>query len=217
MTLPLVDAAPAVPVTPLVETPAVPPVPPAPVAAPIPAPVDPRIAALEAENAQFKQQAAMAKLTGQAGQYAAQLEAQGWLPEHAAAYSQLWFKEQQATMRQADVEAQLEAHARMIVTERLAKQFSVPVEVLAGYTSPQAMEAAAQRYSTENKRIAGLEAEIAKLKGATVPAQHFDGGAGGTQPVANADNIDALFMEYERKNPKGPNPYTAQYRKFLGM
>lgn len=204
----------------VVDAGAPPPAPTAPATEPRPVeprPIDPRLAQLEAENQRYRQQAALAELNGQAASYAAQLEQAGWLPEHAAAYAQLWARDQASSMRQAETNQLVEAHAKMIVVDQLAKRYGVPSDVLAGYSTPQTMEAAAARYAAETKRISALEAELAKLKGATVPPQMFAQPGGAAPGVATPDNIDKLYMDHERARPNQPNPYEAAYRKLLGL
>ena len=178
-------------VTPLVTTVPVPipadnvsvgPAPLASPAAPAGAPPDPRIATLNAELERYRARDQEYGAAQRAQQYAAQLEAQGWLPDHASAYAALWAHDQQ-------VVAQSNAAAKVTVANLIAQRSGVPAESLAAYATPAEMENAARSYQSTNQRISALEAELAKFRGAATPAQPFDSGSGGTA------SSDSAFLQ----------------------
>ena len=178
-------------VTPLVTTVPVPipadnvsvgPAPLASPAAPAGAPPDPRIATLNAELERYRARDQEYGVAQRAQQYAAQLEAQGCLPDHASAYAALWAHDQQ-------VVAQSNASAKVTVAQVISQKYSVPAEILADCDTPAAMENAARSYQSTNQRISALEAELKKFREGAAPAQAFDSGAGG------AASSDSAFLQ----------------------
>ena len=93
------------------------------------------------------------------------------------------------------------------------KQYGVDPSLLMVAGNPEDMEAMAQR----EKRYAGIEADVKNLKQGRVPAQVLDAASGSRAGgvVATLENIDKLWLDHERLRPGAPNPYEAQYRKFL--
>ena len=82
----------------------------------------------------------------------------------------------QALARNAEAKAEL-AH-------QLAEQYKVPFKDLMREQSPQAMRQKAESLTAQGKdsaRIAALEAEVIRLKKATVPPAHYESGQGATR------------------------------------
>ena len=105
----------------------------------------------------------------------------------------------------------------------LSQHTGMPVPALMAYQTPDEMIMAAQQYvqsmGPRNQEIEALKAQVAALTRGQVPVQKYaqPGGAAGRQ-VATRDNVDALYVNWERDHPNQTgNPYEGQYRKFLGM
>ena len=125
----------------------------------------------------------------QAGQYKNSLIASGWeetqAHESAKQYATAeWHKHQYAQVSQ-----QQEALAKHTVAQSYATQYGVPFEELLGYSSPQAMEAAAQRHKQQTARIQALETRINEAVKA--PVQSFDSGQG-----AGGNTRQSLLLKY---------------------
>ena len=163
-----------------------------------------------AELARYRQEAASAEARVQAGNYQRQLETDGWPPELAAVQARTWYEKQAIERQLSSMAEGAEQGAKNEVARRLSLQFGVDPTVLVGYSTPQAMVAAAQRLGADAKRIAALEAEVAKLRGGTVPAQTFDPNRGGSQgmnykellksgkPLPTAAEIDRMTAQYTK-------------------
>ena len=95
----------------------------------------------------------------------------------------------------------------------IGRQYSVDPTVLMTGDSPEAMTAIAER----EKRYAAQETRLKALEQRQVPSQTLNASngsqAGGI--TITADNIDALWMDYELKHPGMVNPYDASYRKIV--
>ena len=99
------------------------------------------------------------------------------------------------------------------------------VEKLLEYRTEQEMRLGAvvlksqnSTLSQANAQIAKLQEQVNKLMQGTVQPQQFDSGntLGGGLAAANNDNIDKLYMDWDRAHQGTANPYEAQYRRFLG-
>ena len=69
----------------------------------------------------------------------------------------------------------------------LSREHGVPTELLAGFTDPASMRAAAVLYGGQAKQIADLQGKVAPQK---APIQQFDGGAGTSGGVQQARRND---------------------------
>ena len=141
-------------------------------------PPDPQREAERAELAELRRKAADGELLNKARLYQRQLEVEGWPVELAEVQARTWFDKETAVARADSADAQSEQSAKVQVAQHLSTQYSVPVAVLMGYPTARTMVAAAERFGSDNKRIAALEQEIALLKGGAVPAQRLDSGLG---------------------------------------
>lgn len=221
----LPPVAPAVEPAPVVPPPA--PLSPPTAAAPVPTALpasDAELVRLRADNTrliqegeQRQQQAQQAQIAAElsqsAQQYATYLQNQGWLPEQAQAYA-----EAQRRAYASDYALAMERKERL--ADQLAREFGAARSALMAYNSPQEMRAAAQQQGPANnalqKQVQELTQKLDMLTKAMVPPQPYNQPGAGGQSV-NTDNIDALFMRWEQQHPDQPNPYEAQYRRFLNM
>ena len=87
---------------------------------------------------------------------------------------------------------------------QLEKETGTPAADLLNYRTPEEMERGARSRSTENQRIATLEAEIATMKKGTVPVgQSYDSnkGTGGMSDdqliaaYANGESVDVAKVQ----------------------
>jgi len=200
------------PTAPVAEVPAPPVVP-----TPTPAPIDPRIqqelAALRQQVSQDRAQLAQRETQVQeqenqrifetaVTQLQKELEEQdGMSPERAQIRAQ---REIGAAWQayQAERNAQIritDANAKIEVATIIAEQHKVPVRTLLQYNTPQAMQEAAERVTTQNTQaaeIAELKAQIAKLTRGSVPAQQYALAAGA---MAGNPTLEALAAKDTRK------------------
>lgn len=147
------------------------------------------------------------------------------LQEAVTQYAQLLEREQGLTPEQAKYIADREGNrlhqqyqaertrqGQFIAALEIGKEHGVDPRILMNLATPDAMRAAAQAATGQNRLAAenaALKAEIERLKKAAVPAQSFASGAvGGDGGKITADNIDAKYLE-------NPERYGAVYKKFL--
>lgn len=136
------------------------------------------LAAARAEVEYYRREAAAGELRSQAVTYQRQLEGDGWPPELAAIQARTWFEREDVKRQLGVVSETVEQSAKAQVARNFAAQFGIDASVLMGYATPEAMQVAAQRMGSDNRRIATLEAKLAALAGDTVPAQTFSNGQG---------------------------------------
>jgi hypothetical protein len=166
---------------------------PVPVPEPVPAVAPPdqsvQLARLQAQNAQYAQQAAAAEqqrllqeqqnqLRGMQADRQKQLEANGWYPEQAAQEATSWAEAQQFRQNHARQQATFETQARGIVAQGIAQQYGIDANRLLVYNDPQEMENAARNMVAANGQIKQLTERIAFLEKAQQPAQEYDSGQG---------------------------------------
>ena len=156
------------------------------------------------------------------------------LQEVVTQYAQLLEREQGLTPEQATYVAQREGNrikqqydadqfrkGQYLAALDIGKKNGVDPRTLMDLPTVPAMEAAAQAATGQNRLAAenaALKAEVERLKKASVPPQTFASGAvGGDGGKATADNIDGMFMKWEREHPNATevNPYSAAYRRLL--
>lgn len=202
-------------VTPPVPEPAPEPVPePQPEPVPAVAPVDQsaELARLQAQNAQYAQQAAAAEQArlqqeqqNQLRQMQAdrqrQLEASGWYPEHAAQeaamYAQLALQQQ----TEAQKKAIDEQRAKSIVAKEIALDIKTKHNVqidanqLMVYNDPNDMVRAAENMVAANSQIKQLNERIAQLEKAQQPAQGYDSGQGAAAGgYGSRDAVESAYI-----------------------
>lgn len=205
----------APPVAAAPETPA-----PAPVAVPVaPAPpaVDPRMAeyitGLERQNRETQTKLDQEEAVTAIARRQEEFVAAGLEPAQAQAIATEIIQARQQAQTQVS-----EMRAKVLYAGQLSDQHKVPVASLMQYETPEAMRGAVEKIAAEGSQaaeLARLKAEVASLKKGQVPAQSFDSGRTAGAPVATADNIDKLYMDWERERPTQPNPYAAKYQQFL--
>jgi hypothetical protein len=105
-------------------------------------------------------------------------------------------------------------------TQEVARQFNINPSALAGITGRENMVKYAGLIRYVGEKDKKNDARFAALEKRSIPEQPFAGG-GGQGQVATSDNIESLWLAYERhsaQNPNAaPNPYDAQYRRSVGM
>lgn len=200
-------------VEPVATKPAEPPVTPASV---VPPEVQQYITRLEQQNQLAQQQTERQVLDTTVAQLAQRLAQEaateyGITPEQALPFVQRIAKQQGDILYSHYTEGRFR-QGQFNAAFEIGKQHGVDPRILMNLPTPEAMIAAAQQASGQSKadaRVAALEAEIAKLKKASVPAQTFASGTvGGDGGRITKDNIDGLYM-------KDPERYGDVYRKFL--
>lgn len=97
---------------------------------------------------------------------------------------------------------------------QFGKRYGVSPSMLMSAGSPEEMRAVGER----EQRYAAQEARLKALEQSRVQPQTLDSGVGSRagSVAATGDTIDKLWVEYDRAHPDNPNPYDAQYRRFLG-
>ena len=173
-----------------------------------------RLAQFEAE----KQAEATARaLTAQATQVLNDARARGiseedanWMAQRHYALASQVNQEQERLREQMQI-----AEGRRNAVEIFARKYGVDANALIGANSPQEMEAMAIR----EKRYLDQELRLQKVEQGRVQPQTLNAAAGSRAGSVSVtpDNIDKLWMDYERAYPGGTNPYEATYRKTLGM
>jgi len=141
---------------------------------------------MQQDAAQYAQVQQRAVLQTQADQYKQQLEAQGYLPEHAeqAANNYMQGQQQQATLMQQAEQYGRHLQGQQAAAEQFAAKYKLGISDLAAlrvYNDPQSMEQAAKKLSGDRER----DMELARLKQAQVPAQAFDNSQGNPQVAAD--------------------------------
>ena len=91
--------------------------------------------------------------------------------------------------------------------------YGVDPTLLMVANTPQDMQAIGER----EKRYAAQEVRLKALEQGRVQPQTLDSSNGSRagSVVPTRDNIDKLWLDYERDHPGMSNPFEAQYRKFL--
>jgi len=141
---------------------------------------------LRQSNAQYQQIQQRAALQNQAETYQRQLEAQGFLPEHAqqAAAHYVQNQEQQTRIMQQAEQYGQHLQGKQMAAEFFAKKYNLGIDDFASlrqYEDPQSMEQASKKLAADRER----DNELAKFKQAQVPAQSFDNSQGNPQVAAN--------------------------------
>ena len=140
-----------------------------------------QIAKMQQDSAQYEQVQMRAALQTQADSYKAQLEQQGYLPEHAEQAANAYMQSQQqqmSVMQQAEQNAQ-NMQGKQMAALHYAKKYKLGIDdvgILMNpvYRDPQTMEYAAQKMSHDRER----DNELAQFKQARVPAQSVDNSQG---------------------------------------
>jgi len=200
-------------VTPPVPEPIPEPVPdpvPAPQPEPVPAvaPVDQsaELARLQAQNAQYAQQAAAMEqarlqqeqqnqLRQMQTDRQRQLEASGWYPDQAAQEAASWARAQQLEQGYAQQQVELETRAKGIVAQSIAQRYNLDANRLLGFGNPEEMENAAKNMVAANGHIKQLTDRIAQLEKAQQPAQGYDSGQGAAAGgYGSRDAVESAYI-----------------------
>jgi hypothetical protein len=138
-----------------------------------------QIAKMQQSSAQYEQVQMRAALQTQADSYKAQLEQQGYLPEHAEQAANAYMQSQQ---QQMSIMSQAEEYGQHLQGKQMAVEFFVKkyklniddMSMLRVYEDPKSMDQAAQKMAHDRER----DNELAQFKQARVPAQSFDNSQG---------------------------------------
>lgn len=134
---------------------------------------------MQQDSAQYEQVQMRAALQTQADTYKAQLEQQGYLPEHAEQAANSYMQSQQ---QQMSIMSQAEEYGQHLQGKQMAVEFFIKkyklniddMSMLRAYEDPKSMDEAAQKMSHDRER----DNELAQFKQARVPAQSFDNSQG---------------------------------------
>lgn len=134
---------------------------------------------MQQDSAQYEQVQMRAALQTQADTYKAQLEQQGYLPEHAEQAANAYMQSQQ---QQMSIMSQAEEYGQHLQGKQMAVEFFVKkyklniddMSMLRVYEDPKSMDQAAQKMAHDRER----DNELAQFKQARVPAQSFDNSQG---------------------------------------
>ena len=154
--------------------------------APVPQYSPEQITKMQQDAAQYAQVQQRAALQTQRDNYKSQLEAQGYLPEHADQYANYYMQtqeQQQKLMQQAEQYGQ-HLQGQQIAAESFVKKYNLSIDDLAtlrSYNDPNSMENAAKNLAHNKQR----DAELAQFKQARVPAQTLDNSQGSPEVAAN--------------------------------
>jgi hypothetical protein len=145
-----------------------------------------QITKMREDAAQYEQVRMRAALQNETNTYKAQLEAQGFLPEHAEQAANYYAQTQQQQvhlMQQAD-EYGKHIQGKQMAAEHFIKKYGLTIDdfsELRKYEDPASMDQAAQRLSKDRQR----DSELATLKQARVPPQALDNSQGNPGVAAN--------------------------------
>ena len=214
-------------VTPPVPEPTPEPVPePAPEPVPGVAPSDQstEMARLQAQNAQYAQQAAVAEqqrvqqeqqnqLRGMQTERQRQNEANGWYPEQAAQEAASWARAQQLEQGYSQQKAELETQAKGVVAQGIAQRYGIDANNLLVYNDPKEMENAARNMVAANGQIKQLTERIAFLEKAQQPAQEYDSGTGtAAGGYGSRDAVESAYIRGDL-NTEGYRKEMARYER----
>ena len=174
-----------------------------------------QLAELEQLKGQQRAQAAEGIIVQKAQAFQRKAQAMGLSPEDALALAQDHYTElkrvdqQQAEWDRLRAENDRGFRAKLKYAEDYGRKFNLSPTTFMNANSPNEMELIGM--------VAQTQAQLKAIQQGQVPAQTLNGGATRAgQPVANLDNIDMLYVNFDREHPNQSNPYEAQYRKLLG-
>mgnify|MGYP006404080299 FL=1 len=172
-----------------------------------------QIAKAQQDAIQYEQVQAKAALQNQSDMYKRQLEAQGFLPEHAdqAANAYMQSQQQQQTlMKQAEAYGQ-HIQGKQVAAEHFVKKYNLGIDdltALRAHEDPASMENAAKTLSQNRQR----DAELAALKQARVPPQNLDNSQGSPEVAAD----EGGWLDRYNAGDRSSNAVTAA-RKAAGL
>ncbi|HAT64087.1 MAG TPA: hypothetical protein DCS66_05735 [Flavobacteriaceae bacterium] len=168
-----------------------------------------RLRELETKNAAYEQQQQQSQLQSQAGQYAQQLEKQGYLPDQANQIATQWMAQQsretQLAQQQQDQIRYVQGQAA--AAEHFATKYDLKLSDLSElkkYDSPPAMEEAAKSIQANRAK----DARIAELEAKLVPPQSFDS----SQSTPGASNSNESWLDKYNSGDRSPNALAAARR-----
>jgi hypothetical protein len=144
---------------------------------------------LEPARAQLREQQVQMSIAQAAQEYLRALVAQGvdeaQATQQASTAAQAYWRDYQ----QNEVLDRANESVKQTLIRDLSREHGVPPEMLAGFSDPASMRAAATIYGTQAKEISALKGAVAPTK---APVQQFDGGAGASGGVAQARRNDYI-------------------------
>jgi len=182
--------------------------------APQPAPATPQltpeqIQKMMQESARYEQIQAQAEVQRQSDTYRQQLEAQGFLPEHAEqaanAYAQSQQQQTQLIQRADEYGKFLQGQQR--AAEHFADKYKLAISdlnELRQYNDEVQMEKAAAKLAHDRAR----DDELAKFKQSRVPAQSLDNSQGSPEVAAN----EGSWLDKYNGGDRSPNAVSAAKR-----
>tara|TARA_R110002110_G_scaffold12362_8_gene58787 strand:+ start:470 stop:1279 length:810 start_codon:yes stop_codon:yes gene_type:complete len=168
-----------------------------------------RLRELETRNASYEQQQQQSQLQSQAGQYAQQLEKQGYLPDQANQIATQWMGQQsrETQMLQQQQEQIKYVQGQSAAAEHFATKYDLKLSDLSElkkYDSPQSMEEAAKSLKANRAK----DARIAELEAKLVPPQSFDS----SQSTPGASNSNESWLDKYNTGDRTPNALAAARR-----
>ena len=168
-----------------------------------------RLEQLEQQNQQFQMSQQESQLNQQYQKYKADLENAGYLPDQAEHVANNWLSsasEQVATQRQQQEIAQY-IQGQQAAAEHFADKYKLglsDLRELRQHQTPESMEAAAKRISSDREK----DAEIAKLRAQLVPSQSFED----NQSTPAASNSEDRWLERYNQGDRSPEAQSAARR-----
>lgn len=168
-----------------------------------------RVADLEAQNAQYQKAQYEAALNEQYTKYKTDLENNGYLPDQAEHVARTWLgqvSEQARAQNEQQMYAQF-LQGQQSAAEHFAARYNLGINDLAElrqHRTPESMEAAAKRISSDREK----DAEIARLRAQLVPTQDFND----NQSTPAATNDEDRWLERYNQGDRSPQAEAAAKR-----
>jgi hypothetical protein len=168
-----------------------------------------QLAKMQADAAQYEQVRMRAALQNEADNYKAQLEARGFLPEHAEEAANYYAQSQQQQMQVMQRAEEYGKHiqGKQMAAEHFVKKYGLAIDDFAElrrYEDPASMDQAAQKLSKDRQR----DAELAQFKQSRVPPQALDNSQGNPEVAAN----EGGWLDRYNSGDRSPNAVAAGRR-----
>lgn len=177
------------------------------------APSSAEMQVLRQQAAEYEEVRMRASLQQEGNKVQRDLEAQGFLPEHAqqTAQQHIQSRQAQAGLIRRGNEYGQEIAAKQVAAEQIAQKFRLSIAdlpILKQADSPEIMEGLAKNISERR----GLEEELSRLRQGQVPAQQYDNSQGSPDVAANDSNL----LDRYNAGDRSPNA-TAAAKKAAGL
>lgn len=158
------------------------------VAAPVlSAPVAPAVDPLASARAELRAEQVKLSITQAAHEFRQSLIAQGMDAPAAQQQAETAAREYWANFQRDEALNQANESVKQALIRDLSREHGVPAQMLAGFTDPASMRAAATVYGAQAKELVGLKAKVETPK---APVQRFDGGSGASVGAVQAKRND---------------------------